>query len=179
MNDTSAQTTWPQTLRSQIQRFWKPILFTACILICVFFAYQYHHRSTPKYVLEVMDRVNTPDDVQRYSTYFTPQGRDVLLWLMQKNGDSPSSGNKMSYSEPIINGDVCDIPAKCASTVLTIRLRRNGHWQFDDVYYASGHDRKIGLWISYVKDHPVLTYLKLNWRDLAGAFLSGVGAAAK
>ena len=171
MNDTPSNRM--QHSPGQLRRFLKPTLVIIGALVCIFWLSQWHHRSQPEYVLEILDRVNTPSDIQRYSEYFTPKGKENLVWLLSKAGDVPSSGNKMTYSEPIINGDTCDIPARGPGIIVSVRLHKSGRWRFDDFYLESVQSEQIKLWISYMREHPVKTFFKLNWKELARSFLKG------
>lgn len=139
-----------------------------------------HHRSQPEYVLEIVDHMNTPADVERYSEYLTPKGRGIVLWLLAKGGNQPSSSAKPVMSPPAIRGNVCDIAMGLPDTSFTCRLAKTSRWQLDDIYLNTAGKQNIGLWVSYMKEHPVRTYLRLNWKELGGAFLKGaaIGAAA-
>ena len=127
--------------------------------------------------LEAINKVHSPADVEHYATFFTPKGRDVYVWLLSTNDNTPSSALKTSSSEPLIVGDVCTFnittESKDVKVTIAIQLRKTEKWQFDDMYFESVNEKKIALWGSYMKNHPVLTYLQLNWHDLKGAFIKG------
>lgn len=139
---------------------------------------QWHHRSQPTYVLEILDRVNTPEDIQQYDAYFTPQGKAILTWMLAKANNRPSSGAKPAYSEPLISGTTCDIRGCQDKVFFTIRLTKTNRWQFHDIYIDTVENTRVDMWVSYMKGHPWTTYWKINWRDLLGAFFTGWNWAA-
>ena len=79
----------------------------------------------------------------------------------------------MTYMEPVITGDTCDIRATNSDIVATVRLHKAGQWRFDDFYLESAQHEHIGLWISYMRENPVKTFLKLNWNEMARSFIKG------
>ena len=134
----------------------------------------WYHHSQPAYVLEVLDRVNSPADVQQENEYFTQQGKDVVLWLQQKAGDKPSSGARAVYSAPVISGNVCDIRFQAGEVVGSMRLLKVDHWRLNDVYFDKAGDKSIGLWASHMKDHPFASWWSIHGDEMFSAFCKGV-----
>jgi|GEM_PF-3314866 len=64
------------------------------------------------------------------------------------------------------SGDLCDV-AMVRSTVdgttkLHVRLVRDGTvWRYDDLYIQHADGREIGLWASFIQEHPVLATAKV------------------
>ena len=135
-------------------------------------------------VLEAVQKVNSPADIEHYSSFFSSKGRNVILWLLSKNDNTPSTASKTSFSEPLLNGDTCTLnyttESKDGTFTYAIQLKKTDRWQYDDMYVDSVNGKKIGLWCSYMHDHPVLTFFKINWHDLSNACIKGfiIGATA-
>jgi len=162
-----------------------PIIVVLCAIACVVWLGQRHyHRTQPVYVFEIMAQIHSPADVDRYSEFFTPKGKEVFKWMKEKDAESPVSKSNDKTSEPVVVGDTCsvttDISTDNSHGVLIIQLKKGERWQFDDVYLKTIDDKNIELWASYIKDHPVLTLFKLHWRELTGACFKGfvIGATA-
>lgn len=64
------------------------------------------------------------------------------------------------------SGDLCDV-TMVSNTVegvakLHVRLVRSGNtWRYDDTYLKEAGGREIGLWASYVQEHPILASAKV------------------
>jgi hypothetical protein len=123
------------------------------------------YHSQPAYVLEVLDGINTSEEVQQESDYLTTQGKDILVWIIEQRGDKPASDVKAVYSEPVVNGTMCDIPFQTKDGTGTIRLLKTDRWRFDDMYIDKVGDKNVNLWVSRIKDHPIGTWWKLHWFD--------------
>lgn len=73
------------------------------------------------------------------------------------------------------SGDLCDV-AMVSSTVegitkLHIRLVRSGStWRYDDIYLKEAGGREIGLWASYIQEHPFLASAKVLQPELKAAY---------
>lgn len=133
------------------------------------------HRTQPSYVLEIMEQVNTPADVERYEWYFTPQGKSIVLWMMSSMQDRPASGDKATFSDPVIRDTICDVGGQVPGMTFTVRLIRSGHWQLHDIYLNRAGEQEIGIWVSYLKDHPYRSWWSANWKGFVTGFLIGLG----
>lgn len=73
------------------------------------------------------------------------------------------------------SGDLCDV-AMVSNTVegvakLHVRLVRSGNtWRYDDVYLKEAGGREIGLWASYVQEHPLLASAKVLQPEIKAAY---------
>ena len=151
------------------------IVATGIVAIVLLFTIRtWYHRSQPIYVLEVLDDIHFPAEVERNNDYFTPEGKAVWLWMMSNSTHSAPNGQKLILSAPEINGDVCEFSGRYGEGSFKIKLVKASRWQFSDFYFDTWEGKKIGLWASYIKDHPYLTQWKLHWRDLIDACLDGV-----
>lgn len=141
---------------------------------------RWHHRSQPGYVLEVLEGINSRADADAKSEYLTPQGKDLLIWAIEKRGDKPPTGEKPIYSEPVISDIECLIPFHGREGGGTIRLQYSDHWRFDDMYIDTFGNEHLEVWGSELKAHPFKSIFKRHWRELLGAFLKGLlmGAGA-
>lgn len=73
------------------------------------------------------------------------------------------------------SGDLCDV-AMVSNTVegvakLHVRLVRSGNaWRYDDIYLKEAGGREIGLWASYVQEHPFLASAKVLQPEIKAAY---------
>jgi len=73
------------------------------------------------------------------------------------------------------SGDLCDV-AMVSNTVegvakLHVRLVHSGNiWRYDDIYLKEAGGREIGLWASYVQEHPFLASAKVLQPELKAAY---------
>lgn len=141
--------------------------------VLILLVIRWHHRSQPGYVLEVLDHAGSPAEVQRQGDYFTPQGKEVWLWLLKQAADKPRQKHKVVVADPVVSGTTCDVRIDCEEVTMTVRLVNNGRWQFHDLRLDKAGDQKIDLWVSYAKDHPYRVMWKLHWREFVDAFVRG------
>lgn len=73
------------------------------------------------------------------------------------------------------SGDLCDV-AMVSSTVegvtkLYVRLvRAENTWHYDDIYLKEAGGREIGLWASYVQEHPFLASAKVLQPEIQAVY---------
>ena len=139
----------------------------------------WYHYSRPEYVLEVLDRINTRSDAERESGFLTPQGQAIIFWIIDKRGDKPPSTEKLVYDAPAISVNECTIPFHSQSGTGSVRLLKTDRWRFDDFYIDQMGNRKVELWVSYMKDHPIGAWWSIHGGEMFDAFCKGalIGAS--
>ncbi len=172
-------TRWFAQLPLRTQRIVVASAATFIALVLVIVIVRWYHHSQPGYVLEVLDGINSREELRQANDYFTPQGESVLLWGMDKRGDKPPSNEKMVYDAPSFTGNECTIAFHTPVGTGSIRLLKPDHWRFHDIYVEKLGDKEVGLWVSYMKDHPYGAWWKLHGDQMVGAFCDGLLIGAK
>ena len=73
----------------------------------------------------------------------------------------------------VISGDVCDIPIRSVNGTGTVRLLKTNRWRFHDLYIEKSGNNNVGLWASYMKDHPNASWWSIHGDEKFGAFCKG------
>ena len=167
-----------ELLPARVRPYTKVIIAVAVALIVLLWINGVYQRSRPEYTMKILDELSTPTAIGRiddFSDYFTPRGRGVWTWLIKKSAKgNQSAPTKVVFGKPVVTGDTWTVTmADGEGTNATIKLIKDRYWKFDDIYVESASGKQIELWASYMKEHPILTMVQLNWDDLAGAFIKG------
>lgn len=152
---------------------WIALLVVAClaaasplVYLTIRWVSRSQHRARPEYALEVINQIQTREDLERNADYFTPAGKELFQWLLAQRGDRPMSNSNDKYAQPIIRGDTCDIAVRSedGTASATYRLIKTDHWRIHDLYVNEAEGKNVGIWLSYAKDHPYATAWTLLWR---------------
>lgn len=131
----------------------------------------------PMEVVEKIDSIEFASNLPLIREYCTFKGYNLLEWSSENEAENDPTVVP-SYGKPMISGQNCDIPFSMQTEegrmVGHIRLLQQDGWKFDDFFIKSLDGKKIELYVSYMKDHPVKTFFKVNWKDMALGFLKGL-----
>ncbi len=159
-----------------LRRHWHLLTGIAAIVVLALWLTSAYQRSKPEYALKVLDNIHTAAQVEEYAEYLTPRGKDLVLWYLQEGKYSaPATENdNFVFEKPVQQGNVCTIGMNDGQgTRFIVQMVRDGGWRFDDIYCATVNGKKVELWASYIKDHPIISNIQTNWSEIGGTFIKG------
>ncbi len=140
-------------------------------------AMMHAHREQIEFIAR-LSALHRPHDAARAKELCTVKGYQV--WA-RSSGYIPGAKEGFEIVGFGKSGDLCDV-AMVSSTVegvtkLYIRLVRSGStWRYEDIYLKEAGGREIGLWASFVQEHPILASAKVLQPEIKAAYTEAKAA---
>lgn len=145
-------------------------------------------RDTPENTLKVMDQIETQQEVEQYSEYFTAQGKKLWSYLLTKNGqksDAEQAKDQASFdylrTHLQVDGDTCKAYypttrgaiSDCKGYVLLVKQER---WKFHDIIGTRALGMDVHISFAEFVDDPIKATLKnsLTWKTAIAVYTHGL-----
>jgi hypothetical protein len=146
------------------------LAFAMVLLIAVITSvHVWRQNHSPEHTMQVIDHINTVQEIEAATDYLTPTGKRILLSAAQRAKSKKPSTTKILSKQ--IGTDKCSFQVSNidsdGSTVIAdcVLVKQGPYWKFDDIWVESIAGRQADMMISFMIDHPYQAALTMVWQN--------------